>query len=108
MKGPFHGIAFHALDLQYVFLNMHDDLGENDLAYGQQVSEKYLRFAYGEAPWEPYRPGRKWGIFTENYTIETRTEDEDSSARNYSIWDAIEERGIMRLFIEACKFDQPA
>jgi hypothetical protein len=35
---------------------MHDDFDEQDIAFGRLVSEKYIRFAYGEAPWDPYQP----------------------------------------------------
>lgn len=80
---------------------MHADLGEEDLAYGHLVAGKYIGFAYGEAPWEPYHPNRKWGIFTRDYKIVTKTEKEDDPFRHYSAWEKIEEEGLLSKFMHA-------
>ena len=103
MKNSLYGTAFHALDLQYVFLNMHNDLNEEDLAFARLVSEKYIRFAYGEPPWEPYHPSKSWGIFTSDYKIESRNEIDDESVRHYTRWDTITQKGIMPQFQQACE-----
>lgn len=105
VKNSYQGTSFHALDLQYVFLNMHEDLEDEDLAFGQLVAEKYIRFAYGEAPWGQYHPAdRKWGVFTEDYKVDVRTELEDDPVRHYSRWDKLEERGLLKKFLWGCTF----
>lgn len=83
---------------------MHDDLGETDLAFGHVVSEKYIHFAHGIAPWDSYAPSKKWGVYTPDYNIAVRTEEEDDSLRRYSIWDQIEGKGLMTKFFYGCKF----
>ena len=84
---------------------MHDDLDEQDLAFGKKVCETYIRFAWGEgAPWPPYSQSRTWGVFTKDYKIEARSEQEDESCRHYTRWDTIAEKGLMQQFFQASTY----
>lgn len=82
---------------------MHDELNETDLAFGRLVADKYIGFARDKAPWTPYHPNATWGIYDTDYKICVRTEGEDDKFRRYSVWDKIEEKGLMSKFLHGCK-----
>lgn len=57
--GPLNGVAHHALDLEFIFGNFLEGFpGKEDVNLSKALMRLWIRFAYGEAPWEDYASGK--------------------------------------------------
>jgi carboxylesterase type B len=86
-QSPFNGIAHHALDLIYVFGNFMDAFSDKkDVEMSHGIMKKWIDFANGKEPWEPFSSGKAIQFTTEAELV-VRPFKEITSRR----WDAFPE-----------------
>ncbi|KAH8649974.1 Alpha/Beta hydrolase protein [Xylariales sp. PMI_506] len=92
------GLAYHAIDLLYVFLNFDEHLDADQRQFARVMANHFLDFAYGKDPWPRYSDGGKWMRYGPNSKYEVVNEEQDEPVRHYSRMKQIEDMGIMQEF----------
>ncbi|EEA25194.1 hypothetical protein TMatcc_006584 [Talaromyces marneffei ATCC 18224] len=98
---PFKGLAYHAIDLHYIFLNSmerHTPEGK-ELAYA--MAGHFIDFAYGKDPWTKYADGYSWMRYGPDNKCTVVTESEDEPVRHFSRMQKIIDKGIFQRALEA-------
>ncbi|KAK5046960.1 hypothetical protein LTR84_007314 [Exophiala bonariae] len=96
-----NGTAYHAHELLYVFLNGEPKFDEKQKQLAQRMCEAWIKFAYGEDPWQPFDQGNKWMGFGPDNCMALKSEAEDKTVRCYSRFKKIVESGIWPRFVSA-------
>ncbi|KAK7424323.1 hypothetical protein QQX98_000591 [Neonectria punicea] len=97
-EGSFKGLAYHALDLLYVFLNFDDQMTEGQQKLGRTMADHFIDFAYGKDPWPRITQGRSWMRYGQNDAHQVITEAEDEQVRKYSRMQTIMDMGVYEEF----------
>lgn len=89
IKNVFEGTAYHAHELLYLFGNLDNELDEPERKMARDFATAWIRFVYGEAPWEStaHSDGDdswKWKVWGPESAQIVKTEEEDEGARAYT------------------------
>ncbi|KAF4966917.1 hypothetical protein FSARC_5450 [Fusarium sarcochroum] len=90
---PFKGLAYHALDIGYAFLNLADNLTAAQQELGEKMAAGFIDFVWGKEPWPAYGRNKEWMIFGPDDKWGVKTEAEDESVRGYERMDKILDMG---------------
>lgn len=104
LENPYKGMAYHAIDLLYVFLNLTEKMSDGQIALAKKISADWLDFACGKQPWEPYNVSKSWMIYGPDDKFSVLTEEEDNSIRRYSRMDALTAAGIFDRWWQAMDY----
>lgn len=98
---PLKGLAYHALDLLYVFLNFNENFtaAQQKLAYA--MADHFLEFAHGRDPWPRLRDGNRWMVYGPDSILKVVTEEEDEPVRKYQRAGEIINRKIWQKLVTA-------
>ncbi|KAJ5689874.1 alpha/beta-hydrolase [Penicillium macrosclerotiorum] len=72
--------AYHGLDVLYLFGNLKNKLYIQEREMGQDMATDWIKFAWGQEPWEV----RPWKIWGPDSLERLETEEQDESVRFYS------------------------
>lgn len=100
LENPLKGLAYHALELLYVFMNMEEAMSEGQKQLSQAMAAHFIDFAYGEAPWKPAHGGT-WMVYGPNDTWGEKSEEDDESVRQYVRMQRVREIGLFPQWMEA-------
>lgn len=87
VKNSLEGTAYHAHELLYLFGNLDNELNEAERYMARDFAAAWIRFVYGEAPWEVEQvpeEGWKWKVWGPDSAQAVKTEEEDETARSYT------------------------
>ncbi|CAK7207922.1 hypothetical protein SEUCBS139899_010737 [Sporothrix eucalyptigena] len=89
LNNPLEGLAYHAIDLLYVFLNLWEEMTPGQQKLALRVSGDFIDYAYGKEPWEQYGVAKRWRIYGPDDVYDLKTEAQDEAVRQYSRMDQI-------------------
>lgn len=78
------GKSYHGFEVIYLFRNLDSELNEPESAMGSDLQTAWLRFLYGQAPWEKETDTSLWKIWGPNSAEKIETEEQDEPIRHYS------------------------
>ncbi|KAH7021886.1 Alpha/Beta hydrolase protein [Ilyonectria destructans] len=106
LETPFKGLAGHAVDVSYFFLNLRDALTEAEQHLGEKMAADFLNFAYGKDPWNEYSRNSQWMVYGPNDRWAVKTESEDELTRRYKRMDEILKMGteVVERWVEATDY----
>lgn len=84
MPGDCNGLAHHAHDLMYLFGNWAQEPTPSQTNLMMSLQNAYVRFAYGEEPWEEFQLNHRWKIWGPNDGESLESEEEGEAKRRYS------------------------
>lgn len=88
------GLAYHAIELLYVFRNLEEEMTEGQRALSRKMAADFVRFAYGEDPWERFGEGKKWMVYGPNDKWAVKSESDDEDVRRYARMKKILDAGL--------------
>lgn len=94
LDNPLKGLAYHAIELLYVFRNLEEELSEGQRALSRKMAADFVRFAYGEDPWERFGEGEKWMVYGPDDGWAVKSESDDEDVRRYARMKAILDTGL--------------
>ncbi|KAH7133785.1 Alpha/Beta hydrolase protein [Dactylonectria macrodidyma] len=97
-EGLFKGLAYHGLDLLYLFLNFDDNLTPGQRELARSMVNHFIDFAYGKDPWPRISEGKSWMRYGPDDVCKVVTEAEDEEVRRYSRMDKIIGMGVYEDF----------
>ncbi|KAH7401387.1 Alpha/Beta hydrolase protein [Pyrenochaeta sp. MPI-SDFR-AT-0127] len=103
LHNPLQGLAYHAIELLYIFMNMEEDMTQDQIQLSRAMAADFLSFAYGEAPWEIASNG-KWMVYGPNSARRVKTEDEDEGVRKYGRMKRIQDMKVFPQWVEALDY----
>ncbi|KAF4456137.1 hypothetical protein FALBO_15481 [Fusarium albosuccineum] len=92
------GLAYHAIDLLYLFLNFDEHLTEDQRKLARNMADNFIDFAYGKDPWPRISDGAYWMRYGPDETCKAVTEAEDETVRKYSRMQKIINMGVYEEF----------
>ena len=95
------GLAYHAIDLMYVFLNYEQFMTPTEVKLARQIASDFQDFAYGKEPWPPVGVHGRWMRYGPNDGSCVVTEQEDESVRRYGRTREILDTGVYSKLIAA-------
>lgn len=102
MDNPLKGLAYHAIDLLYLFLTRAHDMPEHQLRITYKLAGDFIDFAYGREPWERFGEKQRWMVYGDGEGIAAmKTEEEDEKVRGYSRMKQIEDWGMSDVVLAA-------
>lgn len=101
LDGLYTGLAHHAIDIGYVFLNMKEQMTDGQRRIASKVAGDFLDFAYGREPWEQYNKRSRWMRYGPDDTCAMISEEEAEPVRKYSRMNAIVNAGIFESWVTA-------
>ncbi|GJN66096.1 hypothetical protein PLICBS_000112 [Purpureocillium lilacinum] len=101
LDGLYTGLAHHAIDIGYVFLNMKEQMTDGQRRIASKVAGDFLDFAYGREPWEQYNKRSRWMRYGPDDTCAMISEEEAEPVRKYSRMNAIVNAGIFENWVAA-------
>ncbi|EKG15154.1 Carboxylesterase type B [Macrophomina phaseolina MS6] len=96
LENPLKGLAYHAIDLLYVFMNLEEQMSEGQRKLARKMAGDFIDFAYGKEPWERFGGGN-WMVYGPDDRWSVKTEKEDEAERQY---------GRMRKILDMSVFPQ--
>lgn len=84
LKNTLEGTSYHAHDLLYLFGNLHNKFDDGEKQMARDFASAFLRFVYGEAPWEIPGDEWKWKVWGPDSKQALKNENEDESVRSYT------------------------
>ncbi|KAJ5802640.1 uncharacterized protein N7503_005090 [Penicillium pulvis] len=78
------GKSYHGFEVIYLFRNLDTELNEAERAMGGDLQTAWLRFVYGQAPWEQESDTSLWKIWGPNSEEKIETEEQDEPIHHYS------------------------
>ena len=78
------GKSYHGFDVIYLFRNLDTELNEAERAMGSGLQTAWLRFVYGQAPWQKETDTSLWKIWGPDCQEQIETEEQDERIRHYS------------------------
>jgi carboxylesterase type B len=100
-ESPLKGLAYHALDLLYLFLNFDEHFTEEQRKMARVMANHFLDFAYGKDPWPRVSQGASWMRYGPSESCKIVTEAEDEEVRKYSRMQKIIDMGVYEKFVLA-------
>lgn len=100
-ESPLKGLAYHALDLLYLFLNFDEHLTEEQRKMARVMADHFLKFAYGRDPWPRVSQNASWMRYGPGESCRVVTESEDEEVRRYSRMQRILDMGVYDEFVLA-------
>ncbi|KAH7022029.1 Alpha/Beta hydrolase protein [Ilyonectria destructans] len=97
-EGLFKGLAYHALDLLYLFLNFDENLTSEQQDLARSMANHFIDFAYGKAPWPCISEGASWMRYGPDDGFKVVSEAEDEQVRKYSRMQKIILMGVYQEF----------
>jgi carboxylesterase type B len=97
-ESPFQGLAYHALDLLYLFLNFDEHMTEGQRELARTMANHFIDFAHGKDPWPRVSNGDSWMRYGQHNIHKVVTEAEDEKVRKYSRMQKIMDMGIYEEF----------
>ena len=94
------GLAYHALDLLYVFPNLRETMSPGQIKLSNQMMHDWIDFAYGKDPWERFGVAQKWMVYGPDNKSRELSEDEDEDVRKYSRIDRILDMGCYEALVD--------
>lgn len=79
---PLKGLAYHALDLLYLFLNFDENLTPAQRALSRKIANYWIDFSYGKDPWPRISENSTWMRFGPDEECKVVTESEDEAVRS--------------------------
>lgn len=93
------GLAYHAIDLLYVFLNFDENLTPGQRELARTMADNFIDFAYGKDPWPRISAdGAPWMRYGPDEACKVVTEAEDEGVRQYARMQAIMDLGVYEEF----------
>ena len=86
LKNSLEGTAYHAHELLYLFGNLDNEFNQDERGMARNFASAWLRFVYGEAPWEvPAADAEwKWKIWGPDGVEALKDEQADEPVRSYT------------------------
>ncbi|KAJ5245545.1 hypothetical protein N7489_005641 [Penicillium chrysogenum] len=97
-ESSFKGLAYHALDLLYLFLNFDEHMTQGQRELARTMANHFIDFAHGKDPWPRVSNGASWIRYGQNDIHKVVTEAEDERVRKYSRMQKIMDMGIYQEF----------
>ncbi|KAF2994883.1 hypothetical protein E8E14_003096 [Neopestalotiopsis sp. 37M] len=98
---PLKGLAYHALDLLYLFLNFDEHFSPQQQQLARSLADHWIDFAYGKDPWPRIGNGASWMRYGADDSCQVVTETEDEPVRLYSRMQKIIDMGVYEELIAA-------
>lgn len=95
------GLAYHAIDLMYVFLNAAQYMTPEQIKMARQMASHFQDYAYGKEPWPQVGSSGQWMRYGPNDVCKVVIEDEDEPVRRYARTKKILDSGVYAKFHEA-------
>lgn len=76
------GKAYHGFEIIYLFGNLDNELTEEERAMARDFASAWIKFAYGQEPWQ--NGAALWKVWGPDSRQRLETEEEDESVRRYS------------------------
>ncbi|KAM0543289.1 hypothetical protein ACHAPJ_012373 [Fusarium lateritium] len=92
----YQGLAYHALDLLYLFRNFDEQLTPAQIEMSKAIASQYIDFAYGKDPWTRFSQGQSWMRYGPDAAYKVVTEAEDEAIRRYSRLQKIIDLGVLK------------
>ncbi|KAK0647497.1 Para-nitrobenzyl esterase [Lasiodiplodia hormozganensis] len=93
LDNPLKGLAYHAIELLYVFRNLEEEMTEGQRELSRKMAADFVRFAYGEDPWERFGEG-KWMVYGPDDKRAVKSESDDEPVRRYARMKEILDAGL--------------
>ena len=81
LKNPLEGTAYHAIDLLYLFLNLSNEMDQDEQAMAKAFAAALITFAYGQDAWEG--GPEKWMVWGTESKFRVLDEVDDEALRGY-------------------------
>ncbi|KAB2568565.1 Para-nitrobenzyl esterase [Lasiodiplodia theobromae] len=95
LDNPLKGLAYHAIELLYVFRNLEEEMSEGQRELSRKMAADFVRFAYGEDPWERFNgEGKKWMVYGPDDGWAVKSESDDEDVRRYARMKEILDTGL--------------
>lgn len=101
LDNALNGLAYHALDLLYVFPNLYEEMSPQQIELSRAMVGAWIDFAYGKDPWETFDVGHRWMVFGPADKWGLKSEAEDEPVRKYSRMQKVVDRGILPALLAA-------
>lgn len=101
LNNPLKDLSYHAIDLLYVFMNLQEEMSEEEVSIARQLATDYVTFAHGNSPWEPFPIKQRRIVYEPTLKRTLKTESEYEHVRKYSRTKAIEDLGVYQQFVTA-------
>lgn len=97
------GLAYHAIDLLYVFMNLEEGMSEGQRRLSRKMAGDFVDFAYGKDPWRRF-DGGNWMVYGPDDGWAVKTENEDEGTRQYERMRRILDMGVFPKWMEALDY----
>lgn len=88
------GLAYHAIDLMYVFLNYEQFMTPEQRMLARQIASDFQDYAYGKEPWAQVDGVGSWAVYGPNDACRVLTEQQDEPVRRYARTKEILDMGV--------------
>ncbi|KPM45193.1 hypothetical protein AK830_g1360 [Neonectria ditissima] len=101
LENPLEGLAYHGIDILYVFGNLTEKMTEGQKGLVAKISGDWLDFAWGKDPWERYHAGNRAMVYGPLDRASLKSEKEDEATRHYQRIEQILAKGVLEPWVLA-------
>ncbi|KAK6379865.1 hypothetical protein LTS17_005939 [Exophiala oligosperma] len=101
LDNPVKGLAYHAIDLYYIFLNGLDTMSEGQARLAFKMADDFIHFTNAIEPYPSFSQEKRCMVYGPEDKWEVKTEEADDAERGYTRMSEIIDGGLYERFWNA-------